>query len=277
RRCVLRVDVDDAGLAAAFALPEDEVRRRLRETERLMRDARAKRQAPFVDPIRYASWNAMAIGALLELGGVARDPEADRLALRALDAFLARAYKPGQGFARTLDARAWGLLDDNAQMLDALLEAHFATGEARYLAAAREVADLLLAQFRHPQGGFADRAPTLAGQAEAAPLAQAERPLQDAPTASANGVALRALLRLSDASGEPRYADAAREELAKLAHDAAHLGRFGGALLLAMDDAIHPPPRIVVIGLDEREARAVARRAAKPGATFAGASDPTLP
>jgi uncharacterized protein YyaL (SSP411 family) len=274
KRCVLRLAAEPEALAAAFGRP---VEADLAKGKGLMVAARETRQAPFVDPTRYASWNGMAVGAILEYAGVSGDEKAEAFALRTLDLFLARAYAPERGFARTLDARAWGILDDDAQMMDALLEAHFATGQERYLRAAREVADLLLSRFRHPLGGFADRAADLAPQAVAAPVAQAERPLQDAPTASANGVALRALLRLSDASGQPRYAQAARADLAKLAPDAPRLGLFGGALLLALDDAVNPPPRIVVASGDSAPWRALARRHAKPGATFAGPDDPGLP
>jgi uncharacterized protein YyaL (SSP411 family) len=277
RRCVLRVEADAEALAAALHRPVTEVESDLARGRSLMQAARAKRKAPFVDPLRYASWNAMAIQALLEHGGLSGDQEADRLALRALDVFLREAFDPARGFARVPGGTLFGLLDDDAQMLDALLEAHFATGERRYLDAARATGDLLLAHFRHPEGGFADRAPALVPPAEAQPLGTPERPIQDAPTASANGVALRALLRLADATGEARYRQEARGALAALAHEAAHLSLFGGALLLAMQEAVHPPPRIVLNRGDATAFRSAARRAARPGATFATPADPGLP
>ena len=277
RRCVLRVEAEADALAAALRRPLAEVEADLARGKALMREARARRKAPFVDPIRYASWNAMAVQALLEHGGYAGDEEADRLALRALDVFLAQGFDPKRGFPRVPGGDLYGMLDDNAQMLDALLEAHFATGERRYLDAARATGDLLLGHFSHPAGGFADRAPALAPEAEAQPLGALERPIQDAPTASANGVALRALLRLSEATGDARYRKEATEALAALAHEAAHLSLFGGALLLAMQDAVHPPPRIVLSRGDAAAFRRAARRESPPGATFATPQDPGLP
>ena len=277
RRCVLRVEADAEALAAAFQRPREDVARDLAQGKAMMQAARAARKAPFVDPIRYASWNGMAIQALLEHGGRLGDAEADRLALRALDVFLREAFDPERGFSRVPGGALRGILDDNAQMLDALLEAHFATGEPRHLDAARATGDVLLARFKHPAGGFADRAPSLAPEAEAQPLATLERPIQDAPTASANGVALRALLRLAEATGEGRYRDEAMQALGALAHEAAHLSLFGGALLLAMQDAVDPPPRIVLGRGDAAAFRAAARRAAAPGATFATPQDPGLP
>ena len=265
RRCVLRVAADAETLSAALGR---DVRDELARGKRLMQEARAKRPAPFVDPVMYTSWNAMAIQALLEHGS-------DSLALPALERFLREAYDPQRGFARGIGLRTFGLLDDNAQMLDALLEAHLATGEERYLDAARATADLLLAHFAHPDGGFADRSPTLAPPAEGAPLATPERPTQDAPTASANGVALRALLRLAEATGEARYHDAAMAALRALASEAARLNLFGGALLLAMDAALRPPPRVVVRASDVAAYRRVAREA--PGATFATPESPGVP
>lgn len=277
RKCVLRIDAAPEALAAALHRPVEDVRHDLARGRGLLQEARRKRTAPFVDPLRYTNWNAMAIQALLEHGSAFASREADELALRALDVFLREAYEPGRGFSRGPGSRTFGMLDDNAQMLDALLEAHFATGDGEYLRVAHEVADLLLQKFRHPDGGFADRADDLAPAAEAATLSKPERIVQDAPTASPNGVALRALLRLSEASGEERYREAATWSLRALAHDAAHLSIFGGALLLALDAAVHPPPRIVLAGGDASAYRAAARMHTKPGATLAEPGDPGLP
>ena len=265
RKCVLRIAADAEALSAALGR---DVREEIARGKRLMQEARARRKAPFVDPVLYTSWNAMAAQALFEQGE-------DAIARAALDRFLAEAFDPARGFARGIGLRTFGLLDDNAQMLDALLEAHLATGEARYLDAARTTADLLLAHFRHPEGGFADRAPALAPAAQGAPLAQPERPVQDAPTASANGVALRGLLRLAEATGDRRYHEAAISGLRATAAEAARLGLFGGALLLALDAARHPPPRVVARAKDLAAYRREARRA--PGATFAAPEDPGVP
>ena len=276
-RNVLRVEADAHALAAAYDLEVPDVEHMLARGKGLMREARRRRETPFVDPVRYASWNAMASQALLEYGGAFGSAEADDMALRALDLFLAEAYDPARGFARSPGSPVFGLLDDNAQMLDALLEAHFATGERRWLDRAVEVAALLVARFRHPDGGFADRAPDLAPGAESAPLEHPERPVQDAPTASANGVALRALLRLAEATGDERWRDEAMAALRALAPDAARLALFGGALLLAMQDAVRPPPRIVVARGDPAPWRAAARASPAWGATFAAPDDPGLP
>ena len=276
RRNVLRVAADADALAAAFRLSPEDARLSLARGKALMQAERAKRPAPFVDPTRYASWNGMAIQALLEHGGLHGDRDADAMALRALDAFLATAFEPDRGFARSPGSPQFGFLDDNAQMLDALLEAHHATGERRYLAAARQTADVLLKRFAHPAGGFMDRAADLAPRAESMTLAAPERPTQDAPTASPNGVACRALLRLADTTGDARYRDEAMAALRALAPEAARLGLFGGALLLAMHEAIHPRPRIVVKG-DVEAYRGVARRHAPPGSTLAGPDDPGVP
>ena len=276
RRNVLRVAADADVLAAAFRMSPAEAREALGRGKALMQAARAARPAPFVDPTRYASWNGMAIQALFEAGGRLGDAESDALARAALDAFLRDAFEPDRGFARAPGSPRFGFVDDNAQMLDALLEAHLATGERRYLAAARQTGDVLLRHFRHPAGGFADRAADLAPRAEAAPLAAPERPTQDAPTASPNGVACRALLRLADATGEPRYRDEAMAALAALAPEAARLSLFGCALLLAMHEAVHPRPRVVVKG-DVERFRPVVRRHAPPGATLAGPEDPGVP
>ena len=259
RRNVLHVEADAEALAAAAGRSVDETRRDLDEAKRRMRAARAKRPVPFIDPTSYTAWNGMAIGALLEHGGATGDASVDALALAALDVMTREAFDPQRGFARSPRGRTFGLLDDNAHMLDALLEAHLATGDARHLDVARQVADLLIARFPHPDGGFADRAASLAPSAEVEALSRPERPLQDAPTASGNGVALAALLRLSAATGDARYAEHAEAQLARLSQEAAHLGLFGGALLSATARLGTPHPRIVIPTSDPAAFRRVAR------------------
>src|SRR5581483_9121357 len=60
RRNVLRVGAGEEALAAAFGLPLDKVHADLARGRALMRAARERRKAPFVDSLCYASWNGMA-------------------------------------------------------------------------------------------------------------------------------------------------------------------------------------------------------------------------
>ena len=53
-----------------------------------------------------------------------------------------------------------GLLNDQARMGTALLKAHRATAEARYLERAKELGEFILSRLRNPDGGYYDVATT---------------------------------------------------------------------------------------------------------------------
>jgi uncharacterized protein len=235
---VLHEAADLEALAEAQGRPLAAVRADLAQGLDLLRKARAARKAPFVDPVLYTNWNGMAIRACLEAGPILGRPDAAAFALRTLDRFLAEAYTPERGFQHTLGGRAVvGLLDDQAQMLVALVAAFNHTQESRFLERAREVADLILRDYA---------APGLPGLADTAHW----RPIQDSPSPSANARALEGLLQLSDATGDERYRAAAREILKGLAPEAHALGLFGAALLLVARRLEQPTAKVVVAGPD---------------------------
>ena len=51
-----------------------------------------------------------------------------------------------------------GLLNDQARMGAALLKAHGATAEAKYLERAKELGEFILARLKNPEGGYYDLA-----------------------------------------------------------------------------------------------------------------------
>jgi len=230
-RCVLHL----------AAQPEDD--KLVSEGVARLRAARLARQpAPFVDLTAYTNWNALAIRAYYALGAATGEVSYDERATRALELFIAKAYSPERGFRRGLDISADGWLDDNAQMLAALLDAHLASGESRWLAYARQTADVILDHFAHPAGGLAERAQWRHEEA----LGQADRPLQDAPSASASGVALLALQRLGHACDEACYHEAVEAALSAIAPVVAPLGLFAATLHEVAWRHANPAPLIVV-------------------------------
>src|ERR671932_1274564 len=177
--------------------PPPEVRARIRE--RLL-DARAARIRPGLDDKRLASWNALMIGALADAGAVlGRSDFLD--AARGAGAFvLERMRTPSGRLLRTFnagEARLNAYLEDHGFLLEALLTLYEATFEERWFAAAREVADTIVARFADADnGGFF----STSDDHEA--LVARRKDLEDAPIPAGASAAAFGLLRLAALTGE---------------------------------------------------------------------------
>ena len=99
-------------------------------------------------------------------------------------------------------ARHDALAADHAALVDAFTRLAEATGEARWIDEARDVADTMLDQFWDPDHGGVFTTPD-DGEA----LVARQKDLFDNATPSANSIAAVALLRLAALTGEARYAN----------------------------------------------------------------------
>jgi len=211
--------------------------------ERLRR-ARAERKAPFIDPTRYASWNAMLAGALLRAGPALDDAGAVSDGLRALQRI--RAEQSDSDTVRHTAAGQTGLLDDPVQCAAAALDAFEATGAIAWLRWAAALMDRVwLEHWDAVRGGLRDVAASLAGEGL---LSAAVKPIQDSPNASANGIAGQTVARLFEHTQEPRWHERHTALVTAFGATAAQLGLFASAHLLAADWLARPATHLVVTG-----------------------------
>ena len=243
----------------------EELKRDVATVRDLMESARAKlktardtRKAPFVDRSVYVSWNALMCDAFLESGAILDRKDCTEFALKTLEMLWSDGFVPGSGMVHrvpithhpspnTQDPRPkthegpW-LLDDQVQSAFAFLTAFEHTGEGRWLDRARELTDMMLAFYwDHEDGGFFD-----AREQEGGFLDTRSKPVQDAPTASANSVAALVLLRLSVLAEEEKYRALAEKLLTAFGGRAAELGIHGSTYLRALDWFINGEAKIVV-------------------------------
>jgi uncharacterized protein YyaL (SSP411 family) len=200
----------------------------LRIRERLL-EARTERTRPGLDDKRLASWNALMISALAEVGahllaepaqptpaGVA-DPSVaspstpDRRQGQVfLDAaigcaeFVLGDMRDGEGgLLRTYsggEAKIGAYLEDHAFLLEALLALFEATCEERWLTEACGLADELIARFSDPEnGGFFSTA------ADGEALIVRRKELEDSPIPAGGSSAAMGLLRLAQLTGSEEY------------------------------------------------------------------------
>ena len=233
--------------------PVDEDRGLLKSAVVKLKAARDQRRAPYVDPTAYVSWNAMMAGAFLQAGATLDRTDCNTLALEVLERIWAEAWSADQGMSHVLGrADPRGLLDDNVQSAAAFLDAYESTGRDEWRDRAVQVMTYCATahwapHWNDPAGGYFDLAQGGDGSGIAY-LATRAKPVQDAPTPSANGVAALVLARLWALTGDSTWHERLDRQLAAFAGVAVQLGLHGATLSRAIDWALHPVTRIEVNG-----------------------------
>jgi uncharacterized protein YyaL (SSP411 family) len=238
------------------------------EIKARMRAAREQRVWPGLDDKRLTAWNALMISALADAGAALERPDYRDAAvacaefvwrdMRDADGRLLRTYNRGQ-------ARLAAYLEDHAFMLEALLTLYETTFEPRWFAAARELAETILARFSDAErGGFF----ATADDHEA--LIARRKELEDAPIPAGASAAAFGLLRLAALTGEHRYEEAALGVL-RLLHAVApqHPTAFGH-VLQALDFHLATVKEVAIVGPGAEPLERVVRGSFRPHVVVAG-------
>jgi uncharacterized protein YyaL (SSP411 family) len=240
----------------------------LGEIKARLRAVRERRVWPALDDKRLTAWNALMISALAEAGAALERPDYTDAAvacaefiwrdMRDDDGRLLRSYNRGR-------ARLGAYLEDYAFLLEALLTLYETTFDPRWFAAARELAETILARFSDEEnGGFfatADDHETLIAR---------RKELEDAPIPAGASSAAFGLLRLGALTGEHRYEEAALGVL-RLLHVVApqHPAAFGH-LLQALDFHFATVKEVAIVGPDAAALERVVRGEFRPHLVVAG-------
>jgi uncharacterized protein len=246
-------------------------------------EIRERRPQPARDDKVLAAWNGLAIAAFADAArawtGAAEHERAEwarAIAVRVAQAVVERLVDADGRVGRSWRAgRATGLgvLEDHANLAEALLALYEATFDERWFDAARRIADRILADFRDPAGGWFDT------PADATGLITRPKDVQDNAVPSGNATTVLVLLRLAAWTGEPSYRKAGDDALATVT---AYLARYPTGFaqwLVAGELALHPPVEVAVIGDPESDETqrllAPARRGFRPAQVLAVAADPS--
>ncbi len=166
--------------------------------------ARSQRTRPALDDKVLTEWNAMAVATLAEAGAVLDRPDWVGAAVEVAE-FLLASLRRGDGrWMRSWQAGtrsrhlAYGA--DYAWLVEAFTRLAEATGQARWIAEARDAADRLVDLFwDEAEGGFH----TTGGDAEA--LIARPKDSYDGAIPSTNSVATSTMLRLAALTGVEAY------------------------------------------------------------------------
>lgn len=170
---------------------------------------RAEREAPTRDDKLLTAWNAQVVRGLARAGRVFGEPEWVALAARTIDA-LRTALWDGErlaGSAHNGKPTGPGFLDDYVMLIDALLRLLEARWRSEDLEFAVALADVVLAQFEDPAGGF------YFTPHDHEPLVARMKGMHDDALPGGNGVAARVLIELGELVGDTRYLTAAERTL----------------------------------------------------------------
>ena len=244
-RTVLFVAREPREIALELAMPLEAVEAIIARGKEKLLHARSARPEPFIDRTLYTDLNGMFITSCLRAARVLEDPWLREFSLTSLDRILREHYNGAQLLHTT---GIPGLLDDHVRLVEALLSAYEATGDARYLSQARELMELTLATFEDSEGGFFDTGQEVLGT-------RLKR-IDDSPHPSANSTAVMLLLKLHRLTGEERYQEAARMALSLFAPAAAELGIHAGAYYGGLDAWFHLLTLTVEAPPESRLARA---------------------
>jgi len=207
---ILHLAQEPEVLADRHSLHVDEVVRRLKAARRTLFLRREGRVRPGLDDKVLAAWNGMTLAAFADAARILDRP-AYRVAAERNAAFMLEAMQtPGGRLLRAWragTARLNAYLEDYAGVVDGLLALYEATFDARWFVEAQRLADVMIARYRDPAGGFFDTS----DDHEA--LAVRPKGIQDNATPSGNALAATVLLRLAALTGEGTYRDLAEGAL----------------------------------------------------------------
>ena len=252
KKNVLEVAMEPREISARLDLPEERVRELMASGKKRLLAERNKRKIPFVDPTIYINWNAMMISAFLEAAEALDRPDCREFALKTLDRLVAAAYSPEQGMFHSLvdeEARIDGLVEDQIQMAQALLDAYQATLQKKYFDVSERLMQRAIEQYWDDKdGGFFDVPSSRSGLGA---LATKRKPFQDSPTPAANPAAALVLERLYHFTENALYREKAEAILKLYSEPASRYGLYAATYGLALSLHFHPPTQILILGEDD--------------------------
>jgi uncharacterized protein len=233
-------------LATELKMDEETLRDCIESIRQRLFERREKRVHPLRDDKVLADWNGLMIASLAKGARALGEPAYAATAAKAADFILARMRdREGQLLHRYREGEARGTasLNDYAFLIWGLSELYETTFETRYLAAALELLEHVLAHFNDDAGGgfysTADYAETLILRT---------RDVFDGALPSGNSAMLMNLTFLGHLTGRPEYLDEASRLGRALSHEVNRAPQAHTHLLSALDLALGPSYETIIRG-----------------------------
>jgi uncharacterized protein len=243
----LHVHLEEEAVAHELSLPLARVQDILGEARRRLFEARERRVRPGRDEKILTGWNGLTIRGMAASGRRLGRKDFIASAERALELVRRELWRDGRLLATHKDGRSHlaAYLDDHVFLIDGILELLQCRWRSADLELAIALADVVLAHFEDREhGGFYFTAD------DHEQLIQRPKPLADDATPSGNGIGAYVLGRLGHLLGELRYLEAAGRTLKGAWGSIRQVPYAHTALLLALEEYLHPPQTVILRGTD---------------------------
>ena len=245
-RNILHLEGPLGELASKFKMPEEEFLAELEAIRKKLFEYREKRVRPYRDDKVLTDWNGLMIAALSKAARALDVPEYADAAERAADLILEK-LKDGNGRLlhryREGEAAIAAHVDDYAFMVWGLLELYETTFDLKYLKAAIDLNDEMVAHFwDFLNGGFYFTAD------DAEKLLVRQKEIYDGAIPSGNSVAMLNMLRLSRITGREQLEEDAGRIAIAFSKDVSRAPIAYTQLMVALDFALGPSYEIVIAG-----------------------------
>jgi len=233
-------------LATELKMDEETLRDRIESIRQRLFERRENRVHPLRDDKVLTDWNGLMIASLAKGARVVGEPAYTAAAAKAAD-FILKRMRDSKGQLlhryRENEARVTASLNDYAFLIWGLSELYETTFKTRYLAAALELLQHVLAHFKDDAGaGFY----STADYAES--LILRTRDVFDGALPSGNSAMLMNLTFLGHLTGRPEYLDEASRLSRALSHEVNRAPQAHTHLLSALDLALGPSYETVICG-----------------------------
>jgi uncharacterized protein YyaL (SSP411 family) len=213
-------------------------------------DEREKRVKPHRDEKVLTAWNGLMLAAFAEAAAVLDDPTYLQIARRNADFLVSTLQSSGRLLRTWKDGKAKldAYVEDYANLADGLVELYQVSGELKYLAEARQLADTMIERFWDEEnGGF------FFTSDDHEELIVRNKDFTDNASPSGNSVAADVFLKLAKITSDERYERYAAKVLSIAAAQAGRYSQGFGRALAAMEFAIGPTKEIVIFADVNRE------------------------
>jgi uncharacterized protein YyaL (SSP411 family)/aryl-alcohol dehydrogenase-like predicted oxidoreductase len=225
-------------VAAELGLALDDAQNLLNVAKAKVFEYRKQRVAPATDDKILTGWNGLMISAMARAARVL-DADAYQQSARRAAGFIWNHLRRDDGrllrSARGERKHITAVLEDYAYLADALIDLYETTGEAPWLARAKELGDILQSDFLDPDTGAFFQT-----SHEHEPLIIRVRDGNDGALPNAGSVAARALLRLSTHFGDSQLRDVAVRSVRGYGSGIARKPHAYSSILHVVDDLLTP-------------------------------------
>lgn len=242
---ILNITRDLAEIAAREEVAMEELAATIAKGRQLLLAAREKRVKPARDEKVLTSWNGLMLASFAEAGAILERPDYSAIARKNArfilnnlrrDGLLLRSYKAGE-------SKLNAYLEDYSFSIDGLLTLFETTGELEWFNEARNLCDVMIAEFWDDRdGGF-----FFTGNSHEQLIVRA-KDFFDNATPSGNSVAAEVLLRLGTLTNNQDYQRRAITILRLTGNGMLRYPSGFGRLLCVLDFYLDTPKEIALLG-----------------------------